>query len=99
MGKRIIRWDKRALHSFLDILNYIRKDSPTNSLRVKTRIVNIIASIPDNPEMFREDELKADNDGTFRVFSHDNLRVSYKIERDAVFILKVKHSMRKPKVY
>jgi len=68
MGKRVtrtIRWSEKALYNFIDILNYIKLDSPSNAKRVKTRVNNIIKTIPSNPEMFREDELKENNDGTY----------------------------------
>ena len=59
MGKKVsrqIKWHPKALYSFIDILDHIKEDSPTNAKRVKTRINNIIKTIPSNPEMFREDK-------------------------------------------
>ncbi|MBX7204626.1 MAG: type II toxin-antitoxin system RelE/ParE family toxin [Bacteroidia bacterium] len=103
MGKKIrnrqIKWDISALSSFIDLLDRIREDSPTNAKRVKTRITNLIKAIPSNPEMFREDELKLDNDGTFRVFNKDRIRVSYKIEPDSIIIARVRHSSQEPIVF
>ena len=102
MGKRVIpqiRWGAKALHNFIAILDYIKTDSPTNAKRVKTRINNIIKTIPSNPEMFREDELKEDNDGTYRVFNRDSIRVSYKIEPKEIFIARVVHSSQEPDLY
>lgn len=102
MGKQIdrqIKWGQKALHNFIDILDYIKEDSPTNAKRVKTRITNIIKSLPSNPEMHREDELKENNDGTYRVFTKDSIRVSYKIEPQAIFIARVVHSKQEPNNY
>jgi len=101
MGKQIrqIRWDERALQSFVDILDHIKQNSPINAKRVKTRIMNLIKSIPVNPEMYREDELKSNNDGTYRVFSRDSIRVSYKIEPDAIIITRFRHSSQDPITY
>lgn len=65
MGKRIVRqvkWSTKALLDFIDILNYIKQNSPSNAKRVKTRINNIIKKIPSAPEIFRKDELKENND-------------------------------------
>lgn len=102
MGKNVIRqikWYPKALHSFIDILNYIKIDSPTNAKRVKTRINNIIKTIPTNPEMFREDELKENNDGTYRVFNKDSIRISYKIEPKEIFIARLVHASQEPNLY
>jgi plasmid stabilization system protein ParE len=102
MGKRVtrqIRWGERALYDFIEILNYIKLDSPTNAKRVKTRINNIIKTIPSNSEMFREDELKVNNDGTYRVFNNDSIRVSYKVEPKEIFIARVVHSSQEPNFF
>ena len=102
MGKRVtrqIRWGAKALHNFIDILNYIKLDSPANAKRVKTRINNIIKTIPANPEMFREDEWKEKNNGTYRVFNKDSIRVSYKIEPKEIFIARVVHSSQEPNLF
>ncbi len=79
---------KRLLGTF----DYIKLDSLTNARRVKTRVANIIKAIPSNPMMYRADELKSNNDGTYRVFNRDSIRVSYKIEPTAIIIARVRHS-------
>ena len=102
MGKKVsrqIKWSTKALHSFIDILDYIKEDSPTNAMRVKSRVNNIIKTIPSNPKMFREDELKENNDGTYRVFTKDSIRVSYKIESKEIFIARIVHSSQEPDFY
>jgi len=52
-----IRWSEKSLSDFIAILDYIKKDSPTNAKRVKTRINNFIKTIPSKPKMFRKDEI------------------------------------------
>lgn len=102
MGKRVSRqiiWAPNAMYNFIDILNYIKKDSPTNAKRVKTRVNNIIKKIPSNPEMHRADELKENNDGTYRVFNKDNIRVSYKIQPKQILIVHLVHSSQEPNLF
>jgi len=101
MGKQIrkILWDQNALQNFIEILDFIKLDSPTNAKRVKTRIMNLIKVIPANPKIYRNDELKSDNDGTYRVFNQDSIRVSYKIEPTAIIIARIKHSKQEPISY
>ena len=94
-----IKWSQKALFDFISILNYIEIDSPINAKRVKTRINNIIKKIPFNTKMFREDELKENNDGSFRVFNKDNIRVSYKIEPKEILIIRIMHSKQEPELY
>lgn len=102
MGKRVsysIQWDKAALQNYIAILNYIKAESPTNAKRVNRRIVNIIKELPQNPQMFKSDEWKHDNDGSFRVFVKDSIRVSYKIEHQILIIAKVSHTSQEPIQY
>jgi plasmid stabilization system protein ParE len=102
MGKEVgyeVKWNKKALHSFIDILDFIHENSPTNAKRVKTRINTIIKAIPSNPEMFREDELRENNDGKYRVFNKDNIRVTYKIEPKEILIVRVVHSSQEPNFF
>ncbi|OYU97347.1 MAG: hypothetical protein CFE21_03385 [Bacteroidetes bacterium B1(2017)] len=101
MGKQIrqIKWDERALGSFISIIEYIYQSSPNNAKSVKARVINIIKSIPQNPELYRVDELKENNEGSFRVFNSDSIRISYKIESTAILITRVRHSSQEPISY
>lgn len=85
--------------NFVDILDYIKLDSPVNAKRVKTRILNLIKTIPTDPLIYRADELKKDNDGTYRVFNRDGIRVSYKIDPTIIIIARVRHSKQDPVSY
>jgi plasmid stabilization system protein ParE len=100
MGKVIkelpIVWDSKEFHNFISILNAIKQDSPLNAKRVKTRITNIVKSIPKHPFKFREDEFKDPNDGSYRVFNQDNIRVSYRVTKSTIKILRVRHSKQEP---
>ncbi len=101
MGKQIrqIKWDSFALNSFLNILEFIKLDSPSNAKTIKNRILNLVSDIPKNPEIYRIDELKKENDGSFRVLNKDSIRISYKIEDSAIIIARIVHSSQMPKTY
>jgi plasmid stabilization system protein ParE len=98
-ANRQVHWDRKAFEDFTLILEYIKEQSPGNAQLVKRRIMTIIKTLPSNPEIFRADELKVPNDGTFRVFSKNNIRVSYKIEPSAILIARVRHSSQEPMAY
>lgn len=49
--------------------------------------------------MFKKDELKVRNDGSFRVFIQDRIRISYRIKLKEIRIERVKHSSQKPFEY
>ena len=96
---RAIHWDKKAFEDFINIIEYISKSSPANALLVRRRILKIVKALPLNPRIFREDELRLSIEGEFRVFNKDNIRVSYKIETNAILITRIKHSSQEPIAY
>lgn len=99
MAKRSIIWDKKAWRDFIKILEYIMEDSPENAIRVSNRVSKVINAIPEHPKMFKQDELKSRNDGSFRVLIQDRIRVSYRITPDTIRIERVKHSSQEPFEY
>ena len=102
MGSKVnlvIKWDEKAFEDFINIIDHISQNSPANALLVRGRIMKMVKSLPLNPKIFREDELKLANDGEFRVFSKDNIRVSYKIESKGILIARIRHSSQEPIVY
>ncbi len=75
------------------------EDSPENAIRVSNRVSKVINAIPEHPKMFKQDELKSRNDGSFRVLIQDRIRVSYRITPDTIRIERVKHSSQEPFEY
>jgi plasmid stabilization system protein ParE len=75
------------------------EDSPDNAIRVSNRIANIINMIPDFPEMYKADELKTRNDGSFRTFVQDRIRITYRIMEDTIRIERVRHTSQEPIEY
>lgn len=96
---KIIVWRKKALEEFADIISYIAERSERGASIVEQSILNKITPLPTNPEMYAADELKSDNDGSYRAFTVFHYRVSYKIDSDRIYILRVRHTSREPLEY
>jgi plasmid stabilization system protein ParE len=96
---RSLKWNIKALEDYIKILDHIRNDSPGNALKVEERITAIINEIPSSPKMFRADELKTNNDGSFRVFNKNSIRVSYQVSDTEILIARFEHASRKPYEY
>lgn len=91
-------WYAQALKAFDKILQYIHKESPAGAKIVKNAILTRVDSIKKNPFISKLDDLKLDNDGSYRAFVVFHYRVSYKVsEKDnTVIILRVRHTSREP---
>jgi plasmid stabilization system protein ParE len=103
MGKKkvipALIWDQKSAHDFIKILDFISEESVTNAKRVKTRINNIIKTIPKHPYMFKRDVFKLNNNGNFRAFVKDKIRVSYQVTSVTIRIVRIRHTSREPEFY
>lgn len=97
--KRKIVWDKEAVSSLKEIYSYIKTESPQAAQKVKSDIFSTIKSIPSNPEMFAADNLKYNNDGSYRAFFIYSYRVAYRITEEQILILRIRHASREPEEY
>lgn len=98
MGKKII-WSSDALNQLEDIHFYIFFES--KSITIADKVVNTIFDsteiLKTQPEVYKLDKQKTNNDGRFRVYSVYDYAVSYQITEEIVYILRVRHNARKPK--
>ena len=98
MGKKII-WSKDALDQLEDIHFYIFFES--KSITIADKVVNTIFEsteiLKTQPEIYKLDKQKTNNDGSFRVYSVYDYNISYQINNDSIYILRVRHNARKSK--
>ena len=94
-----IVWTKRSQQNLLHVYNHIRKDSPQNALKVVTQISNAVYKGINNPEYYRSDKFKINNDGSYRAFEKHHYRISYRFTKNVIRILKVAHTKMNPKEY
>ena len=100
MVKKII-WTNHALvelnQAFIDLLK------KSQSLETTVRIINEIhesASIlATKPEIYKLDALKVNNNGTVRAYEKHMYRISYQIEENKVYIIRVRYARKEPLEY
>lgn len=94
-----IIWAKQARNGLQKIYEYIEEDSPQNAEIVINEIVEKIAELKVQPERYKPDDYKKNNNGNFRVFEHKKIRVSYKIKDKQIDIVRVRHTKKRPSKY
>ncbi len=94
-----IQWDKKAIDELKNILEHISKESPVGAKIVKAGILDTVKALKKTPLVFSADTLKDNNDNTYRAFTVYSYRVSYKVEKEVVKILRVRHTSREPLVH
>jgi plasmid stabilization system protein ParE len=93
------RWDKEARTQLKSALNYIEKTSPQNAAKVKREIIEVTEKAALHPEIFSLDKYKTDNDGSFRAFEKHRYRVAYRVYKDHIVILRIRHTSMAPLSY
>ncbi|WP_310557991.1 type II toxin-antitoxin system RelE/ParE family toxin [Flavobacterium sp.] len=100
MGKKII-WASDALEQLEDIHFYILFES--KSIRIADKAVDTIFEsteiLKTNPEIYKLDPKRTNNDGSFRVYYVYDYMISYQITTDFIQILRVRPTARKPKKF
>lgn len=92
-----VKWSKVALKQFIEILEYLEeKKEFTYSEILKNDILKSIKSLPKNPKIYQPDRIKINNDGSFYAYHIDTYRISYRIIKGEIRILRIRHSSRKP---
>lgn len=98
MEKEII-WSDTAQNQLEKIFFHILKKSKNNLIAEKVidKIYNSVTILKTNWEMYELDEMKISNNGNYRAFEIYSYRISYKISKDKVQILRIRHTSRNPK--
>ena len=89
-------WDTKAFDDLREILFYLNKRSEQAPQLIKKGIKKSVDIIKTNPLVFEPDDLKTNNDGTYRAFIVYSYRISYRFVENKILILRVRHTSRKP---
>jgi plasmid stabilization system protein ParE len=98
-SKPIVVWSFRASNSFRKVYEFICQDSYSNAEKVRTGIIKVIDSLPDNPEKYPPDKFKKANSGNYRAFEKYSFRIAYKYSDKEILILRMRHVKQEPKEY
>ena len=100
MGTTVI-WTQQAAselnQAFLDLLK--QSKSIEISTRIITEIYHSAAILASNPEMYKLDKLKVANRGNIRAYEKHSYRISYLIEEEAIYIVRVRYARKEPLTY
>ncbi len=100
MGKTII-WthqaDAQLNEAFLDLLE--KSASIETATRIITEIFESTLILESNPEIYKLDSLKENNKGNIRAYQKNTYRISYLIEEEAIYILRVRYARKEPLEY
>ncbi len=96
-----IVWDIEALNQFKEVLEFLSEHSIQAPRIVKKAILDQIALVKKNPQIFEVDKLRSPKDKNFRAFVVFSYRVTYqiKLDKSEIRILRIRHTSREPLGY
>lgn len=92
-------WTRRSQQNMSALFKYISEDSPQNAGKVVKDIIAAAEKAITTPEIYPPDKNKKDNDGSYRAFEIHRYRIVYRVTKDTVRVLRVRHTKREPKAY
>ena len=77
----------------------MRDQSPQNAEKLKERLLEKIGHLPVQPEKHSADKYRLDNKGDFRAFELEHIRITYKITRLHIVIVRARTTYQEPLFY
>ena len=84
---------KESLH---DVIEYIKKDSPSAASKVRKKLIETAKSLKELPERFSREENLFEMHGNYRSVTQWHFKIIYKVLDDEVLILRFMHTSRDP---
>jgi len=97
-SKEII-WSKEAIHELSEINAYIKKQSPSGAQKVIKEILSNTRKLSRLWDGLRADELKEDNDGTYKVMFVYHYRITFRVQKTQIYILRIRHTSMEPFIH
>jgi plasmid stabilization system protein ParE len=66
---------------------------------VRDTLIDLTIDLPENPEKHPLDKFKKNNDGTWRAFEKHHYRVSYRILKNQIRVVRMRHTSKSPLAY
>lgn len=88
-----VRYSPQARDDLQGILNYLNERSPTGAENVMRAIYASIQFLAENPAASQETDHQ---DVRIKVVRRYNFKIFYRIDRDAIDLIHVRHTARRP---
>jgi len=97
---RRIVWYPNAKTELKKIIDYVKKDSSQNAIKIKSEVLQKVSELLKYPEKYPPDKFRLLNlDKKFRAFEIHKIRISYYINTDQIMIIRIRHTKQEPLFY
>ena len=95
----VVVWSNSAKVELRKAFEYIALDSLQNAQMVRDTLIDMTIDLSENPEKKPLDKFKKDNDGTWRAFEKHHYRISYRILKNQIRVVRMRHTSKSPLTY
>lgn len=92
----VVLWGDSAKSELKKAFDYIALDSLQNAHIFRDTLIDLTIDLAENPEKYPLDKFKKHNDGTWRAFEKHHYRISYRILKDQVRVVRMRHTSKSP---
>lgn len=87
-----------AKESLRDIIEYIKRDSPSAAIKVRKKLIETVKSLKELPKRYSSEVYLKDKPGNYRSVTQWHYKIIYKVLDDEVLILRFMHTSRDPEI-
>jgi plasmid stabilization system protein ParE len=100
MEKEII-WTKTSQDQLEKIYFYLLEETKSFEIADKflDALVSAVEILKDSWEIYETDEMRIPINENYRAFEKFSYRISYRIDPEKIYILRIRHTSRNPKFY
>jgi len=95
----VVIWSNSAKAELRKAYEYIALDSPQNAKTVRDTLIDLSIELSQHPEKHPADKFKKGNDGSWRAFEKYHYRITYRILKDQIRIVRMRHTRKSPVNY
>lgn len=98
-GSYRIEWSIRARKGLFAIYEHIAEDSVMQAGKIVDVIEKAVEQLCEHPLKYAPDKYKRNNDGSYRAFQKYKYRVAYRVLKEEIRIVSIRHASRRPLFY
>ena len=96
----LVKWNITATRQLLDALDFIEEAGyPDYADELEKEIISKTRKLSQDPELYAIDRFRKNNKGNYRAFTVDSYRISYRVGKNEVSIVRIRHTSRRVKQY
>jgi plasmid stabilization system protein ParE len=99
MERPTVIWTVRAAKQLEGVYKHIAKDSILQADKVFDKIKASTNVVPENPERYPPDKYKINNKGNYRAYEIYRYRISYRITKNTIYVVRLRSTDQNPKEY